>query len=227
MRKLFLIQPIMILLLSAVFVYSQDDSKIPYDFVVARVHYGGGGDWYSGSSSLPNLLAELRKRLNLRTPQNNAVVRILDPNFYNFPFLYLTGHGNVHFSEQEVRVLRDYLTNGGFLWGDDDFGLIKHFKREMGKVFPGNEWVELPSDHKIFSCFYKLDGLPKIHEHAGKRPQLFAMYYNGRIVSLFTYETDIGDGMVDKEIYNNPDHIREKAFQMATNIVWYFLNGNL
>ncbi len=195
-------------------------------FTIARLKYGGGGDWYWGPSALPNLLEFIRKNTNIRTAPDEARVSIMDENFFSYPFLYMTGHGNIHFSEEEIQRLRTYLTKGGFLLANDSYGLDKAFRREMKKVFPEEELVELPFSHQVYHCFFNLsNGLPKIHEHDGKPPQGFGLFYKKRLIVFYTHESDIGDGWEDAAVYNDPPEKRNSALQMGTNLVIYTITG--
>ena len=194
-------------------------------FTIARLKYGGGGDWYAGRTTIPNLLAGLKERAPVAVLADDEYrVSILDEDLFNFPMLFMTGHGKVEFSESEVKRLRRYLTAGGFLWADDDYGMDKSFRQEIKKVFPEKELVELPFSDDIYHCYYDFpNGLPKIHEHDGKPPQGFGIYHRGRLVVFYTYETDIGDGLEDPEVHNDPPDKREAALKMAINIAWYVL----
>lgn len=195
-----------------------------YDFTIARVKYGGGGDWYSNPSSLPNLLKALNERTAIRAPQREKVIAITDPDLFNYPYLYLNGHGNIRFTDQEVRILRDYFAAGGFLHADDNYGMDSSFRREMRRVFPESPLLELPTDHPIYHSFYDFPrGLPKIHEHDGKPAQGFGIFYQNRLVVFYTYECDLGDGWENPEIHNDPPEKREAALQMGINIIMYYL----
>lgn len=202
---------------------AQDLSRIG----LARLKYGGGGDWYGDTTSLVNLHREMRDRFHLEALDQEPVVEPSDPNLFNYPLLYMTGHGTVRFTEEDVRNLREYFRRGGVLWADDDYGLDEHFRREIAKVFPDHPLVEIPHDHPIFTIFYPFEeGLPKIHEHDGKPPQLFGIFLNGRIAVLYTYETDIGDGLESEGIHpDDTPEIREKAMQMALNLMLYVLSS--
>jgi hypothetical protein len=194
-------------------------------FTIARLKYSGGGDWYTGRTALPNLLAGLKARAPVLVLADDEYrVSLLDEELFNYPMLFMTGHGKVEFSDAEVKRLRRYLTSGGFLWADDDYGMDQYFRKEMKNVLPDKELVELPFSHEIFHCFYDFpNGLPKIHEHDGKPPKAFALFHKGRMVVLYTYETDIGDGLEDPEVHGDPPDKREAAMRMAVNIVWYVL----
>ncbi|HDS74089.1 MAG TPA: DUF4159 domain-containing protein [Firmicutes bacterium] len=198
--------------------------EAPAAFTIAQLHYGGGGDWYANPSSLPNLLAFIRANTNMDVATEPGRVRIMDNDLSNYPFLYMTGHGNVRFSDEEVSRLRRYLASGGFLHADDNYGLDASFRREIKRVFPDKDLVELPFDHPIYHCWFDFpNGLPKIHEHDGKRPQGFGIFHEGRLVVYYTYETDLGDGWEDQHVHNNPEEKRRSALRMGTNVVVYAL----
>ena len=195
-----------------------------YDFTIARVQYGGGGDWYSDPSSLTNLLAAIKERTNIRAAPREAVVKITDPELFEHPYLYMTGHGNIHFTDDEVKILRTYFRAGGFLHADDNYGMDSSFRREIVKIFPDSPFVELPFDHAIYHSFYEFpDGLPKIHEHDGKPPQGFGIFYENRLIVFYTYECDLGDGWEDPDVHDDPPEKREQALQIGINIVMYSL----
>ncbi len=192
------------------------------DLTLARVRYDGGGDWYNDPEILPNLAKEINRRTTLKVAESQAVVSLDQPEIFEYPFLFMTGHGNIVLSDEEVRNLRKYLIQGGFLYADDDYGMDKAFRREMKKVFPDLEWVELGPDHPIFHTVYDLQQLPKIHEHYPGPPHMYALIYNGRIVVLYTYNTNISDGWTPR--HKDPPEKREQAFQMGVNIVVYALS---
>jgi hypothetical protein len=195
-----------------------------YDFTIARVKYGGGGDWYSNPTSLPNLLEALNERTTVRAPQREQVVEITDPDLYKYPYLYLNGHGIVRFTDEEVRILRDYFAAGGFLHADDNYGMDSSFRREMKRVFPDSPLIELPSDHAMYHAFYDFPrGLPKIHEHDNKPAQGFGIFYQDRLAVFYTYECDLGDGWEDPDVHNDPPDKHEAALQMGINIIMYCL----
>ena len=196
-----------------------------YDFNIARLHYDGGGDWYSDPSSLPNLLRELKIRIGLNVPLKETVIRPDDEDILRYPFIYVTGHGNISFSPAQIDLLRKYFKQGGFLWADDNYGMNESFRREIEKIFPDSKLVELPFSHPVYNMYYKFeDGLPKIHEHDAKPPQGYGLFLDGRMVLFYTYETDIGDGLESPQVHNDPEEKREQAMQMAINIVLYSLN---
>ena len=195
----------------------------PNEFVIARVKYGGGGDWYSDRTSLPNWLRALNQRTDIRAARDQEVVRLTDRTLYQYPMIYMTGHGNIRLTEAEVTALRTYLTSGGFLYADDNYGMDESFRRELARVFPEASLQLLPNDHPIYHCYYDLPGLPKIHEHDGEPAQGYALFHEGRMVVYYTYSSDIGDGLEDPEVHEDPPEVRELAVQMAVNIAVYML----
>jgi hypothetical protein len=191
---------------------------------VARVKYGGGGDWYTGERKLVELLAFVRATTLLEVPAREDVAELTNDKLFQYAYLYLTGHGNVVFTDAEAERLRRYLTGGGFLHIDDDYGLDPNIRREMRKVFPDQEFVELPHDHPVYHIHYAFpNGLPKIHEHDGKPPQGFGMFHEGRLVVFYSYESDLGNGWEPAEVHGNPPEVREKALRMGTNLLVYAL----
>ncbi len=191
---------------------------------VARLRYGGGGDWYANPSSLPNLLAAIRERTGIPVARREVSVTPLDPSLRDYPYLYMTGHGNVAFTPAERVALRAYLLAGGFLHADDNYGLDESFRAEMAAIFPDAELTEIPPDHPVFNTFYDLDeGLPKIHEHDGKPPQAFGIFLEGRLIVFYSYESDLGDGWEDEEVHGDPPETREQAFRMGVNLFLYVL----
>ncbi|KPJ61302.1 MAG: hypothetical protein AMJ46_02520 [Latescibacteria bacterium DG_63] len=196
-------------------------------FIVARVKYGGGGDWYGNKTSLGNLLDALSQRTAVKVASDREeTVEIMDKEFFNFPFLWMSGHGNVRFTRKEAQRLRQHLTSGGFLFADDDYGMDKSFREQMKQVFPDKEFVELPFTHPIYHSFYDLsNGPPKIHEHDGLPPRGYAIVHDGRVVVFYTHEADIGDGLEDPEIHGDPPEKREEAMKMAINVVLYSLTN--
>ncbi|WP_299547488.1 DUF4159 domain-containing protein [Seonamhaeicola sp.] len=189
---------------------------------LAVLKYKGGGDWYSNPTALPNLITFCNNNIHTKiesVPQN---VEVGSTDIFQFPMLHMTGHGNVFFSEDDAENLRNYLISGGFLHIDDNYGMQPYITVELKKVFPDKELVELPSSHPIFNIAYNFpNGLPKIHEHDGKRPQAFGIFHEDRLVLLFTYESDLGDGWEDESVHNDPPEVREKALKMGANIVKY------
>lgn len=192
------------------------------DFHITRLKYPGGGDWYSNPSSLPNLIAYIAVNTNIPIDPKEYRVELTDGDLYNHPFLYMNGHGNVRFSDEEVRLLRDYLVAGGFLHADDNYGMDESFRREMKRVFPKKELVELPWDHPIFHSYFDFPrGCPKIHEHDGKPAQLLGLFDKGRLLVVYSYQADLGDGWEDLEVHNDGPEKHEAALKMGTNIVVY------
>jgi hypothetical protein len=189
---------------------------------IAKVKYQGGGDWYANKTSLPNLIAFSNQILKMDISQTPETVDMTSANLFRYPFIHLTGHGNVNFSEEEVKNLRTYLIGGGFLHIDDNYGLDESIRREMKKVFPELRFVELPFNHPIYHQKFDFPtGLPKIHEHDGKPAQGFGLVYKGRLVCFYTYETDLGNGWENPETYNDPPEKRELALKMGVNILQY------
>ncbi|MDP5158809.1 MAG: DUF4159 domain-containing protein [Flaviramulus sp.] len=189
---------------------------------LAILKYKGGGDWYGNPTALPNLIAFCNKNIKTQINPKPEMVEVGSPDIFQFPMLHMTGHGNVFFSDSDAENLRNYLISGGFLHIDDNYGMQPYITKELKKVFPDKDFIELPSNHPIFtSAFNFPDGLPKIHEHDGKRPQAFGLFQDDRLILLFTYESDLGDGWEDPEVHNDPANVREKALKMGANIVKY------
>ncbi len=189
---------------------------------IALAKYNGGGDWYSDPTALPNLIAFCNQNLKTNINPEPSTVEVGSADIFNFPYVELTGHGNVIFSENEAMNLRAYMEGGGFLHCDDNYGIDEYFRREMKKVFPDKEFVELPPSHPIFHQKYDFnEGLPKIHEHDNKRPQAFGLFIEDRMVCLYTYECDLGDGWEDPSVHNDPVELHEKALKMGANIIQF------
>ncbi len=187
------------------------------DLTIARLKYHGGGDWYSNPTSLPNLIDALKKRTHLNVCGQEKYVEIMDEELFHYPFLYMTGHGNVSWSDLEVERFRHYLIHGGFLWADDNYGMNVSFRREIAKVFPGVSFKELPFSHPLYHAFYNLDGgLPKIHEHDGGPPKGLGLFYKERLVVFYSWNTDIGDGLEDFDVHHDPPEKHEAALQMES-----------
>ena len=196
-------------------------------FSITRIHYDGGGDWYADPSSLPNLLNYIKENTNISINPHERRTKIGEPTFFASNYFYLTGHGNIKFNNKEIQILRDHLLNGAFLHADDNYGMDKSFRREVKKLFPEKEWVELPATHQIFNIYYNFsNGLPKIHEHDNKRPQALGLYNKGNLIILYTYETDLGDGWEDPSVHDNPEEAHINSLKMGTNIVLYILTDN-
>ena len=196
-------------------------------FQVGVLKYSGGGDYYANPTSVPNLVEFVNDHLNANIDTEVPYVEVGSPKIFNYPFIHMTGHGNVVFSNNDVENLRNYLLAGGFLHIDDNYGMDEFIRDEIKKIFPDNELVELPFEHPIFHQTYSFpNGLPKIHEHDGERPQAFGIIENGRLVLLYTYETDLGDGWEDESVHNDPPEKRLQALKMGANILEFvFLNG--
>ena len=212
-----------IILISFIFTEEiQSENK----FIISRIHYSGGGDWYADPSSLPNLLDFLSKNTDIEVQNEENVVKIGDTNFNENNYYYLTGHGNVKLEQKEKNILRTKLLNGAFLHADDNYGLDKSFRKLMQEIFPDKDLVEIPPSHEIFNIFYKFpNGLPKIHEHNNQRPQAFGLFHEGKLIVLYTYESDLGDGWEDIKVHNIPKYKHEDALKMGANIIIYFLSS--
>jgi hypothetical protein len=191
-------------------------------FKIARLKYGGGGDWYANKTSLPNLIRFCNTQLKMNIFPEEDIVEVGSGDIYQYPFVHMTGHGNVVFTEAEARNLRNYLISGGFLHIDDNYGLDPFIRREMKKVFPELSFVELPFDHPIYHKKFNFpNGLPKIHQHDEKPPQGFGLIYKGRLVCFYSYESDLGNGWEDQSVYNDPEEIRLQALRMGANMLDY------
>lgn len=189
---------------------------------IAVLKYGGGGDWYGNPSSLPNLVVFCNNTIDTKINDKVETVEAGSIDIFQYPFVHMTGHGNVYFSEDESRNLRNYLLSGGFLHIDDNYGLRPYIIEELKKVFPDKDLIELPASHPIFSIAFPFpNGLPKIHEHDGKRPQAFGIFVEDRLVLLFTFESDLGDGWESPEVHHDPEEVRLKALKMGANIIKY------
>jgi hypothetical protein len=193
---------------------------------IARLKYPGGGDWYWGASALPNLIEFIQRNTSIPVADAEVRISLSDKSLFNYPFLYMTGHGNVNLRADDVETLRRYLEAGGFLFVNDSYGMRKPFFREMRKLFPDQQPQELPFNHGVFDCYYKFpNGLPKIHKHDNKPPQAFGWFVGDRLAVLFAYESDIGDGWEDPQVHNDPESKRTAALQMGANIlVWALTN---
>jgi len=189
---------------------------------VAILKYKGGGDWYSNPTALPNLVKYCNDNIDTNINENIQTVEAGSIDIFQFPFLHMTGHGNVFFSEADAENLRNYLISGGFLHIDDNYGMEPYVTKELKKVFPNKELIEIPKNHKIFSSAFNFpNGLPKIHEHDGKAPKAYGIFQDERLILLFTFESDLGDGWEDSEVHNDPEEVREKALKMGANIIKY------
>jgi len=189
---------------------------------IGRLQYDGGGDWYNNPSSLPNLLKAIRQSTAIEVEPRERVVTLLSPDVWDYPFIYMTGHGNVQFTDQEVTTLRRYLENGGFLLADDCYGLDLSFRREIVRVFPDKPLVDVPLDHPIYHTPHEFPrGIPKIHEHDGKPAQGLGIFLNDRLVVYYSYQSDLGDGWEDPDVHKDPPEKREAALRMGVNLFTY------
>jgi hypothetical protein len=193
---------------------------------IGLIKYSGGGDWYANPTSLPNLIKYCNQNINTKIKSKPGTVELSSPDLFSYPFVHMTGHGNVVFSDTEVRNLKNYLMSGGFLHIDDNYGMDQYVRKEIIRLLPNNDLVEIPANHQIFQKPYLFSGgLPKIHEHDGKRPQAFGIFIKNRLVLLYTYECDLGDGWEDSEVHNDPIGVRDKALKMGANILYYVFNN--
>lgn len=190
-------------------------------YQLAVLKYNGGGDYYANPTALPNLIAFCNQNLSTNISKEVPYVEVGSNDIFNYPFIHMTGHGNVVFSSAEAENLRTYLMGGGFLHIDDNYGMDEFIRVELKKVFPNQELVELPSNHPVFHQKYNFNGLPKIHEHDDKRAQAFGIIVEGRLVCMYTYQTDLGDGWEDQAVHNDPPEKRKQALQMGANILMY------
>jgi len=189
---------------------------------IVQLQYGGGGDWYANPSGLPNLLRAIHERTGLDVVDRPVQLKLTDPDLWNYPYIYITGHGNIRFTDEEVQILRKYLLSGGFLHADDNYGMDESFRREMKRVFPDADLVELPPTHAVYHVMYDMPhGLPKVHKHDGKPAQGFGIIKNGRVVVFYSYQSDLGNGWEDQERYNDAPAVREQALRMGVNLFLY------
>jgi hypothetical protein len=210
-------------LLSGVLLFSSASlQNNVYSLRLGRLKYQGGGDWYSSRTALTNLATYCNQKLGTSIDPNEGVADIGGPDLFNYPFIFMTGHGNVVFSETEAQNLRLYLESGGFLHICDNYGLDKFVRPQMKKVFPELDFKEIPHNHPIYQTpFLFPAGLPKVHQHDGKPPQGFGLFFEGRLVCFYDYESDLGNGWEDQEVYNDPPEIRQKALQLGANMLYY------
>ena len=210
----------LILLLAAMPLQAQ------WQLTIGRLHYDGGGDWYANPSSLPNLLSTLGTRTTLPMAAREKVVTLADADLWQVPYLYMTGHGNVHWSDAELATLRRFLQQGGFLHADDNYGMDESIRRELGRLFPDRPMVEVPLDHPIYHLVYDFPrGIPKIHEHDGKPAQGFGIFLDGRLVVYYSYQSDLGDGWEDLEVHHDGPEKHEAALRMGVNLFVYAVGG--
>ena len=189
---------------------------------IAILKYNGGGDWYANPTALPNLIRFCNENIDTEIEPRPQTVDVGSSEIFQYPFLHMTGHGNVFFTQDEADNLRTYLLSGGFVHIDDNYGMEPYLRKELNKVFPQKELVEIAADHAIFKTQYQFPkGLPKIHEHDGKRPQALGIFHENRLLLLFTYESDLGDGWEDPEVHNDSEEVRLKALQIGANIIHY------
>ncbi len=193
-----------------------------YAYKIGKLKYNGGGDWYANKTALPNLIRFCNTNLKTNIFPEEDIVEAGSPDIFAYPFVHMTGHGNVTFNDAEVQNLRRYLMAGGFLHVDDNYGLDKFIRREMKKVFPELDFVELPFSHPVYQQKFRFpDGLPKVHEHDGKAPQGFGLIWKGRLVCFYSYECDLGNGWEDQSVYNDAEAVRQQALRMGANLVQY------
>jgi len=222
--SLFLLMIVLFLNQLAVQPALSQGKRIESQFRIARLKYSGGGDWYNDPSAEVNLLTYAKQYAGIDADPKYEFTEISNDNFTAYPFIFMTGHGNVLFSDYEARRLRTYLENGGFLYIDDDYGMDKAVRREMKKVFPEYEFVELPYTYGLYSCLFKFpNGVPKTHEHDNKPPQGFGIMHEGRLVVYYTYESNPSDGWADASVHDNPPEKREEALRFGTNIIVWSL----
>jgi len=199
-------------------------TRIESQLRIARVKYTGGGDWYNDPSGELNLLRFIKANTNIDVDPVYEYVDLSSDRLFSYPFLFLTGHGNISFSDDEITRLRKYLLLGGFLYADDDYGMDKAFRREMKRVFPDRNLVELPFSYGLYSCMFSFSsGVPKIHEHNGKAPQGFGLFDQGRLIVYYTYESNPSDGWADPDVHHDPEPLRQQALRFGTNIVVWAL----
>lgn len=189
---------------------------------IGKLKYDGGGDWYANKTALPNLIEFCNDQINTNLALSEDVVDVGSPDLFLYPYVYMTGHGNVVFNNLQVENLRNYLTSGGFLHIDDNYGLDQFIRIEMKKVFPELDFVEIPFDHPIYHQKFDFEnGLPKIHQHDGKPSKGFGLIYEKRLICFYSYESDLGNGWEDQSVYNDPQEIRIEALKMGANIISY------
>lgn len=206
--------------------FSSAQIKTKSEFVLARLKYQGGGDWYNDPSIIPNLLKFMADNTNIIVGNSQAIVEIMDEELFSYPIIFMTGHGRINFSKQEAERLRLYLTSGGFLYADDDYGMDDSFRKEIKKIFPEQELPEIPFSHEIFHRHFDFtNGSPKTHEHDGGPPKSYGIFYEGRMVVFYTFNTNISDGWADEQVHNDPPEVRRSAFEMGTNIIVYALSN--
>jgi len=195
-------------------------------YSVATLKYNGGGDWYANPTALPNLIEFSNKNIGTNIKKSPEIVEVGSSDIFNYPFVHMTGHGNIFFSNEEANNLRKYLLSGGFLHVDDNYGLDEFFRKEITKVFPNKKLILINSNHIIFNQSFKFpNGLPKIHIHDAKPSEAYGIFDNGRLICLYTYESDLSDGWEDSEVHNDSEETRLKALKMGSNIIEYVFLG--
>ena len=188
---------------------------------IVRIRYPGG-DWYNDPDIIPNLAKAINKRTDISIQESEIILSLNEPEIYNYPFLFITGHEKIELSKSELQNLRDYLWNGGFIYVDDDYGMDKYIREVIKKAFPKHQLVQIPIDHEIYRAFYELpEGLPKIHEHYKGAPKGYGLFLDGKMALFYTYNSNISDGWTDPSVYNDPEKLREKAVKMGINIYIY------
>jgi hypothetical protein len=189
---------------------------------IGRLHYDGGGDWYANPSSIPNLIKAIGERTPFRVAARERAVRLADDDLWQLPFIHMTGHGNVKWSDRDLVTLRRYLEQGGFIHVDDNYGMDESIRKEIGRLFPDRPLVEVPLDHPVYHVVYEFPkGIPKIHEHDGKPAQGFGVFLEGRLVLFYSYQTDLGDGWEDPDVHKDPPERHEAALRMGVNLFTY------
>jgi len=214
------------LLLAAILQLPASGALAQSPLSIGRLHYDGGGDWYANPSSLPNLLRAIAERTTIPVTARERVVTLRDADLWQTPYLYMTGHGNLRWSDDELMILRRYLLQGGFLHADDNYGMDESLRRELTRLFPDRPLVEVPVEHPIYHLIYEFpQGLPKIHEHDGKPAQGFGIFIEGRLAVFYSYQTDLGDGWEDQEVHRDPPDKREAALRFGVNLFAYAVGG--
>lgn len=216
-----------LIVLAALFFWTSLPAQPSGEFEIARAKYRGGGDWYNDPSALQNLIRYTKDNLPIRISNTYKDVSLGSAELHSYPFVFLTGHGNITINSTEARNVREYLENGGFLYIDDDYGLDEYIRPVIKQIFPNEDFIEIPFSYPIYDQVFNFEnGLPKIHEHDNQPPQGFGIFYEGRLVVFYSYESNLGDGWADAEVHNTPESLRQKALQMGANILVYALTRN-
>lgn len=217
-----------LIFLFCLFLFLNASSLSAQHYKFAVLKYSGGGDWYANPTALPNLIKFCNAQLRTAIHPEPDVVAVGSPELFNYPFIHMTGHGNVIFSNSDAENLRTYLISGGFLHIDDNYGMDKFIRPELKKVFPEAELTLLPANHPVYRQKFAFSGgLPKIHEHEGKQAQGYGLFYQGRMVVFYSYETDLGDGWEDPDVHRDSEEKRQQALKMGANLVQFALSGSL